>query len=190
MKSRACTKIVAVSALAIFTMLIRGCHGMKVPLYSYSPVFTSSNDIYKGKRVFLMNFNNHSRDTGIREYYSPDMKFRYSSNDLVSNYFWYSFRDAFTKLGMIVSDEDRPDYTATGMWVTLLSITDEKYQVMLTIQGKNKIVMKREYMVQEPPPLEKDRNLASLEQRAYLMTNRLIGKILDDPDFQKFFTKS
>jgi hypothetical protein len=182
----------SIAALLFVAMgvVLLGCNGMKVGLQNYHPVFSGEYAVYKGKSVYLMNFNNHSRETGIREFYSRDMNFRYSSNDLVSNYFWYSFRDAFTKLGMQVSDEDKPDYTATGMWVTLLSISDEKFHVLLTAQEKKKTIWKKEYSIQEPPLGEKDPNPAVLEQRVYKMTNRLIGTILDDPEFRKLFTKS
>jgi hypothetical protein len=181
--------IISLSVLIIFCLTMIGCQGMKVPLRSYHPVFTGDYDLYKGKRIYLMNFNNHARDTGIKEYYSPDMKFRYSSEDLVSNYFWFSFQNAFKKLGMIVSDEDLPDYTATGLWATLLSISDEKYHVLLTVEENKKIALKKEYSIQEPLLAEKDRNPAALEQRAYRMTNRLIATILEDSDFRKFFAK-
>lgn len=187
MKIRKC---IAVSLFAVISIALWGCQGMKVGLQNYNPAFSSEYDVYKGKRVFLMNFNNQAKETGIREFYSPDMKFRYSSNDLVSNYFWYSFREAFTKLGMTVSDEDKPDYSATGMWVSLLSISDVKFHVLLTVQEREKAILKKEYSIQEPPPGEKDRTPAVLEQRVYKMTNRLIGAILDDPEFRKLFTKS
>jgi hypothetical protein len=181
---------IVVFLFMVMGMTLAGCSGMKVALHRYNPAFSGDYEIYRGKPVYLMNFNNHSKDTGIWEFYSPDMKFTYSSNDLVSNYFWYSFREAFTKLGMIVSDEDKPDHSAKGMWVTLLSISDEKFHVLLTVQEKEKTIMKKEYSVQEPPPAEKERDPASLEQRVYKMTNRLIGAILDDSEFRKLLTKS
>lgn len=189
MKIRDSAKTIIFFVLILWVLAMTGCQGMKILLKNYHPEFAGDYGLYQGKRIYLMNFNNQARDTGIREYYSPDLKFRYSSEDLVSNYFWYSFQDAFKKVGMIVSDEDRPDYTATGMWVTLLSISDVKYHVLLTVEEKKKIVMKKEYSIEEPPLAEKDRNPAVLERRAYEMTNQLIASILKDPDFRKFFTK-
>jgi hypothetical protein len=162
-------------------------------------VFTGDYSVYKGKRVYLINFNNKATDTSIWYYYSLDKKFSYSKpldfypkdrkwgvtdNDANHNHFWYAFRDAFTRAGMLVSDEDKPDITAPVMWVTLLSITDVNYHVMVTVEKSGGTVTK-DYNIQEPPLAEKDRNPAVLEERAYKMTNKLISTILEDPAFQK-----
>jgi hypothetical protein len=74
------------------------------------------------------------------------------------------------------------------LWVILLSVSDEKFHVLLTTEERGKTIMKKGYSLQEPPPAEKDRNPASLEQRIYKMTNRLIATILKDPNFQKVIT--
>jgi len=203
MKSSRHIKTIIGFVCVIFSATIIGCAAVNVPLKNYKPVFTGDYSVYEGKRVYLMNFDNQANDTGILEYYSPDQKFRYSkpwvvsfgdrpplfNDDWIHNYFWYAFRDAFTKAGMVVSDDDNPDLTAQGMWVTLLSITDVKYDVQVTVQKKDKTVITKPYTIQEPPLAEKDRNPAALEQRAYRMTNRLIGTIMKDPGFQKVLTE-
>jgi len=75
------------------------------------------------------------------------------------------------------------------MWVTLLSITDENYDVNVTVQQKGIAVFTEKYTVQEPPLAEKEHNPAALEQRAYKMTNKLIATILEDPAFQKYLAE-
>jgi hypothetical protein len=61
--------------------------------------------------------------------------------------------------------------------------------VRLTVQKKGITVFTDTYTIQEPPLAEKDRNLAALEQRAYIMTNRLIETIIGDPRFRKVMTE-
>ena len=174
----------------IFTTIFIGCAMMvNVPLSNYNPAFTGDYSVYKGKRVYLMNFDNQANDTTIWSYSSLDKKFSYSSNNTIQNYFWYAFQNAFIKAGMGVSNVDNPDLTAPAMWVTLLSITDASYHVRLTVQKRGVTVFTEKYTLQEPLIAEKDRNIAALEQRAYRMTNRLIETIMKDPSFRKVLTE-
>jgi hypothetical protein len=72
--------------------------------------------------------------------------------------------------------------------VTLLSITDENYDVRVTVQKKGITEFTQEYTIQEPPLGGKGPNLVALEERAYRMTNKLIETILKDPGFRKVLT--
>ena len=162
-----------------------GCFGIKVPLDHYVPAIAGDLDAYRGKPVYLMNFDNQANDTSIWRYYSPDGKFGYLMNDTLHNYFWYAFRDAFQKKGMLVSNVDNPNLNAPAMWVTLLSITDEQYLVRVTVQRSGVTAFTEKYAIQEPPLEKKSHIPALLEQRAYRMTNRLIETILRDPNFRK-----
>jgi hypothetical protein len=183
-------KMIIGSLCVIIGMVMIGCRAtVKVSLNNYNPAFTEDHSAYKGKPVYLMNFDNQADDTSIWYYYSPDKKFSYSIDDAIHNYFWYTFQNAFTKAGMGVSNVDNPDLTAPAMWITLLSITDASYQVRLTVQNRGVTVFTEKYTVQEPVLAEKDRNLAALEQRAYWMTNRLIETIMKDPGFRKILTE-
>jgi hypothetical protein len=173
MKSGKHIRTIIGSVCIIISIVIIGCStltAVKVPPGNYNPVFTGDYSVYKGKHVYLMNFDNQANDTSIWYYYSLDKKFSYSTNDTIHNYFWYAFRyafrNAFAKAGMRVSNVDNPDLTAPAMWITLLSITDVSYSVRVTVQKTGTIILAEKYTVQEPPLEEKDRNLAVLEQRA------------------------
>jgi len=156
----------------------------------YRPQFSKEWNQYKGNSVYLMNFDNQANDTSIWYYYSRDQKFNYGTQSTIHNYFWYAFNDAFVKAGIAVSSVDNPDLTAPSMWVTLRSITDERYQVRVIVQKKGATSFIKDYISQEPLPAEGDRNPADLAQRAYRMTNQLIESILADPEFQKVITQS
>lgn len=91
---------------------------------------------------------------------------------------------------MLVSCVANPDLSAPSMWITLRSITDERYQVRGTVQNKGATSFVKDYTCQEPMPPEGDLTPADLAQRAYKMTNQLIESILADPEFQKIITGS
>ena len=136
-----------------------------------------------------MNFDNQANDTSVWYYYSQDQKFSYGTNSTIQNYFWYAFNDAFVKVGMLVSNVDNPDLSAPSMWATLRSITDERYNVRVTVQKRGVSSFVKDYTSQEPPPAEADRTTVHLAQRAYKMTNQLIETMLADPEFQRVITE-
>jgi len=189
MKSSKPMRIIIGFVCMIFSATIIGCAGVNVPLNNYKPMLTGDYSVYKGTRVYLMNFDNQANDTTIWSYSSPDKKFSYTHDNVIQNYFWYAFENVFTKLGMLVSKMDNPDLTAPAMWVTLLSITDVNYNVSVTVQKRGVTVFTEKYTIQDPPLAEKDPNPAALEERAYKMMNKLISTILKDPGFQKVLTE-
>jgi len=176
----------------VISLLFPGCAGMRtsVLIDQYQPQFSKEWNQYKGKSIYLMNFDNQANDTSIWYYFSRDQKFSYGSQSTIHNYFWYAFNDAFVKAGISVSSVDNPDMTAPSMWITLRSITDERYQVRVTVQKKGATSFIKDYRCEEPMPAEAARNPAALAQRAYKMTNQLIESILADPEFQRIITES
>jgi len=192
MRSSRQTKAMIGSLCVLISVIMIGCgtlQAVKVSLTGYNPAFSKDYGAYKGKPVYLMNFDNQANDTSIWYYYSPDKKFSYAGDGAIHNYFWFAFQRGFTKLGIVVSSMDHPDYMAPAMWVTLLSITDASYQVRVTVQKKGATEFTDTYTIQEPPLPEKDRTPAALEQRAYRMTNRLVETVIADPRFRKVITE-
>jgi len=164
-----------------------------VPIKNYSPKFTADLSEYKGKRVYLMNFDNQARDTTVWYYFSPDGKFAYGSSSLIHNYFWYSFERALISLGMWVSNMDKPDPYAPAVWMTLKSITDANFIVELKLQKFiYGVSFTKTYTVagEELPVNAEQRTREYLEKRAYNMTNKLFETILNDPEFKKTFLKA
>ncbi|MDQ1278598.1 MAG: hypothetical protein QG555_1641 [Thermodesulfobacteriota bacterium] len=171
--------------------LLSACAGGKpVTLRSYSPAFTADLSAYQGKRVYLMNFDNQAQNTTNFAYFSPDKAFVYSGDSLIHNYFWYAFEKAFAGLGMTVANEDKPDLKAPAMWLTLKSVTDDKYEIEVTINKVDYLVFRKMYTITGDPVPEANRTKEFLEKRAYQMTNQLIQTILTDPAFKEAFFKT
>jgi hypothetical protein len=177
--------VVLMSVITFLT--VNGCIATRVhvPIGQYAPQLKSDWGVYKGKRIYLMNFDNQANDTSIWYYYSKDSKFQYGTGDTIHNYFWYAVRNAFSKIGMAVSSMDNPDPSAPAMWLTLRSITDEAFVVRMTVQERGITTFSKEFSVSQPPLKTEDRSPVNLERRAYVMTNRLVEKILADPQFKK-----
>jgi hypothetical protein len=184
--------ILVLAGWIVNSLLTSGCAGRRtfVLIDQYKPQFTKDWNIYKGKSVYLMNFDNQANDTSIWYYFSSDLKYSYGNNYAIHNYFWYAFSDAFVRAGMRVSSFDNPDLTAPSMWVTLRSITDERYQVRVTVQNRGATSLIKDYTIQEQLPPEPKLTREEFAQRAYKMTNQLIETILGDPEFQKVITES
>ena len=115
----------------IIGIILIGYRATKVSLSNYDPMFTEQYSIYKGKRIYHMNFGNQLNATSVWYYHSLGKNFSYSVNDTIHNYFCYAFQYAFMKAKMGVFNVDNPFLTAPVIWVTLLSITDASYLVKL-----------------------------------------------------------
>jgi hypothetical protein len=168
---------------------ISGCVSKKVMINNYTPALSKDWAAYKGQKICFLYFQNHAQDATRYYFYSKDKMTGYTSDQPLFDYFRHAFEIACAKAGMIVTNEDKPDLTAPAMWVTLLSVTDERFQTKVWVQKKDVTVFTKPYSVEDPSPPPKDASPADLEQRAYKMTSRLIESILDDPEFRKVITE-
>lgn len=181
------TMILSVVLISIYAC---GVYGTRIELTSYSPGLKGDLSDYRGKKIYLMNFDNQAMNTSIWYYYSRDYKFTYGWESLIHNYFWYSFRKAMVNLGMEVSNVDRPDPSAPGMWLRLKSLTDERFVVEVYIQKFSAPLFIKTYSINAEPLPPEERTPENLEMRAYDMTDKLIGAILTDPQFKSAFLKA
>jgi hypothetical protein len=185
-----------VTILALCAVLCSCIHlakivSTKIEITSHVPSLKADLGQYKGKPIYLINFDNQAQNTTIWCYFSRDRQYSYCGDTTVQNYFWQSFDRALKHIGMIVSSESRPDPVAPGMWMTLKSITDDRFVVEIKIQTRWEPSFTKIYEVAgdvsgniEGTPVQAD-----LEKRAYLMTDRLIETILTDEEFQKAYFK-
>ncbi len=167
-----------------------GLTGPKIELKGYSPALGGGLNVYSGKKIYLMNFDNQAQNTSIWYYYSPDKKFTYGGDSAIHNYFWHSFQKAMLNLGIEVSNVDRPDPRAPGMWLTLKSITDKRFEVDVNLQKFSNPFFTKTYSVTAEPLPEAQRKPEKLEKQAYDMTNRLFKTILTDPEFKNAYFKA
>lgn len=161
----------------------------KVQLISYNPVLNGDFSRYKGKPIYLMNFVNKAQNTTLWCYFSDDRKIAYCGDSTLQTYFWFSFEKTMKHLGMVVSSEHRPDPTAPAVWMNMESITDRRYVVEVMIQTRWEPSFAKTYEISGDTSGNVGGSPADLEKRAYLMTDRLIGTILADAEFQEAYFK-
>jgi hypothetical protein len=92
--------------------------------------------------------------------------------------------------GMEVSRVDRPDPNAPAMWMTLKSITEDRFEGEVNLQKYGKPFFIKIYTIVVEPLDQEQRTPENLERRAYDMTNKLIETILTDPEFKNAFLKA
>jgi hypothetical protein len=167
-----------------------GLHGTKIELKSYSPAFKGDLSAYKGKKINLINFDNQAGNTGLWYYYSADQKFSYGGDSVIHNYFWYAFQNALVNIGMEVSSGHRTNPLLPAMWMSLKSVTDDRFEVRINLQKNEIPFLIKVYTVTAQQLAEEQRTPENLERRAYDMTNSLIETILTDPEFKNAFLKA
>ncbi len=164
-----------------------------VSLTNYSPNFTADLSVYKGKHINLLDFDNKAKDTTLGSYYSLDRKTHYSGSSFIDNYFWYSCEKALMSLGMVVSNRNKPDPHAPGVWMSLKSMSEVKFEVEVKLQkfiyGAS---LTKIYTItgENLPDKAEQRTKEYLEQRAYNMTSKLFETILNDPEFKTMYLKA
>lgn len=189
MNTKTCRNMIGILFICL---LLCACSpsATQVRLTRYEPDFSTSLSAYKDKRVYLMNFDNQDWNTTNFLYYSPDKRFAYTGDSLLHNYFWYAFEKAFVGSGMLVSNAQKPDPAGVPLWLTLRSITDDRYEVDVKIRVRENMIFIKTYSVSGDPIAEAAKTPDNLEKRAYRMTNQLIGTILADPAFRETLLKT
>lgn len=179
--------------LAVNTTAQARTRSVVVSLTNYSPNFKADLSEYKGKRINVLDFNNEAKDTTLGYYFSLDRQYAYCGPSFIDNYFWYSFEKALLSLGMLVSDRREPAPHAPAVWITLKSMTDDKFEVELKLQKfVYGVLFTKTYTItgEELPAKVEQRTKDYLEKRAYNMTNKLFETILTDPEFKKVYLKA
>jgi hypothetical protein len=170
--------------LATLTMLLAtSACGTTVGLTSdrFMPQFDAGSlPMYRGRAILLRNFENVDNSTSFYKY--PGDGRRYGGPVLTS-YFWYCFKSAFTKLGVNVFEEGQGPMGVPVMDMKLVQINEAGYTVDVVATGAGgQPPLQKRYAIAGPPISTAD--AAALEARAYQMMSMLFWAIVADPQFQ------
>jgi hypothetical protein len=167
---------------AMLMALASGC-GTTIGLTSdrYQPQFDPAPlASYNGRAILLRNFENVDNNTSFYRYPGAG---RHYGGPVLTSYFWYCFKAAFTKLGVNVFDESLAQPGVPSMEVKLVRIDEAGYTAQVTVMGgPGQPPLQKSYSVAGPPIT--DRQPAALESRAYQMMTGLFWNIVADPAFQ------
>jgi hypothetical protein len=135
---------------------------------------------YRGKAVVLRGFENVDASTSF--YLYPGAGRRYGGPVLTS-YFWYCFKAAFTQAGVNVFDEGQGPAGAPVMDAKLVHVAEDGFTAEVTVMGApGQAPLQKSYTIPGPPIT--DPQPAALENRAYAMMNALFVAVVSDPAFQ------
>lgn len=183
-----------VTFLILFTCLLftTGCPGPKAYVqlnqYKYIPSASEAKyPGYKGCNVNLLNFTNMAMNTNIFHYYSPDRSVYYETPLLLSSYIWYTFRDAFSQVGIRVHENVRSLPTVPDFLLIMLSMSDRTFEFRVNMTRDGATIMQKIYTVNMPETGSYDP--AVLEKSAYAMIDKSVDMVLKDPDFLKALKK-
>jgi hypothetical protein len=152
--------------------------------YKYIPSFSASGyPGYKGAQLNLLNFTNTAMNTNIFHYYSPDRSVYYESQQLLSSYLWYTFKDAFNYAGIRVFDNVRTMPGVPDFHLIMLSMNDRSFEFRVNITKDGITTLQRIYTVTMPGYDSYD--VAALEKNAYSMIDKAVVAVLSDPGFLK-----
>lgn len=158
--------------------------GVYVPIKAdrYMPAFDPAPlSSYRGRTIMMRGFENVDDDTTIFMYPASGPR-RYGGPALTS-YFWYCFRTAFERLGVVVLDEGQAMMPMPVMDTRLVHIGDDGFVADVRVLGTDpQIRLNKRYAIKGPPITESTR--LALETRAYQMVTALFLSIVSDPQFQ------
>jgi hypothetical protein len=172
-------RFAAVSSLLLMAV---GC-GPAIGLTSdrYMPNFDAATlPRYRGQAIVLRSFTNVDENTRFYKYPGDGREY---GGPLLTSYFWYCFKTAFTRLGVNVFEDGTGPQGAPAMELKLFQISEAGFgaDVLLTGAPGQPPLLKR-YSIVGPPMT--DQGDAALERRAYQMMTALFWKIVADPQFQ------
>lgn len=172
----------AVILLSVFTAI--GCT-TKVYLNpdTYKPnIVLNQNKRFLNKKIYMRSFTNSAQNTSLWNYYSPDLKIRYETNQPLHSYFWYCFRYAFEENGVTVSPYE---YGMIEFNYELVSLTDQMFRFNVNLTKNRSTIFQKMYSIAMTPP--EDTSVASLEARAYRLVDKSFETIINDPAFLASF---
>lgn len=156
--------------------------------YKYIPAASASSyPGYKGTQLNLLNFTNTALNTNIFHYYSPDRNVYYETPQLLNSFLWYTFKDAFSQVGIRVYDNVRTIPTVPEFHLIMLSMTDRTFEFRVNLTKDGAAVFQKIYTVNM-----KDTNSYDpvvLEKNAYAMIDKSVDTVLKDPEFLKALKK-
>jgi hypothetical protein len=170
--------------LTLFVILFAGCSTSSVYVdisYDrYAPRFQADSfQAYKGKNLFLSNFDNNAKNTSVFYYFSPDNKIKYGEYAIAS-YYWYCFEKAFNKIGMNTYKENAPSDIPEFIF-KFYFLTDQKISFEVIVKKRLNAVYQKKFELAMPAPESQDKQY--LENRAYDMVDSIITNILNDQNF-------
>jgi hypothetical protein len=177
-------KTIKTVILLLFICVAMGCTTkVNITPDSYKPnIQLNQNKRFLNKKIYMHSFTNSAQNTSLWNYYSPDSKIRYETNQPLHSYFWYCFRYAFEEIGVLVSPYE---YGMIEFKYEMVSLTDQLFRFNVNLTKNRSTIFQKMYSITMGPP--EDTSVTSLEARAYKLVDKSFETILNDPAFLASF---
>jgi hypothetical protein len=139
---------------------------------------------YEGVRIYMPSFTSRAENTGMNYYYGAGQSVLYTGYPTLESYAWYCFEKALKRAGLMVSDHE----TVPGMGemrITILSLSAEEFVFAVELYRAGLIKLSHQEFRIVLPPAPGGRDPGELERYAYLMMDRAVTRVLDDPSFER-----
>jgi len=139
---------------------------------------------YRGVRVCMPSFTSRAENTGMNYYYGAGQSVLYTGYPTLESYAWYCFEKALKRAGLQVFDHEAVPGMGE-MRVTILSLSAEEFVFAVELYRAGLIKLSHQEFRIVLPPAPGDRDPGELERYAYLMMDRAVTRVLDDPSFER-----
>lgn len=152
---------------------------------SYKPnISLNKQQRFADKKIYMGSFTNSAQNTSMWNYYSPDQKIRYETNQSLQSYFWYCFRYAFEDIGVTVAPYE---HGMIEFQYEMVSLTDQLFRFNVNLTKNRTTIFQKMYSVSMSAP--QDRSVPALQARAYKLVDKSFETILTDPQFLAKFNE-
>lgn len=152
---------------------------------SYKPnISLDQQKRFTGKKIYMASFTNSAQNTSTWNYYSPDKKIRYDTNQSLQSYFWFCFRYAFEEIGITIAPYE---YGMIEFQYEMVSLTDQLFRFNVNLTRNRATIFQKMYSVSMSAP--EDKSVPALEARAYKLVDKSFETIMNDPQFLAKFSE-
>ncbi|PKN32575.1 MAG: hypothetical protein CVU61_17495 [Deltaproteobacteria bacterium HGW-Deltaproteobacteria-19] len=139
---------------------------------------------YQGVPIYMPSFTSRAENSGMNYYYGAKETVTYTGYPTLESYAWYCFEKALKSAGLKVYDYEAVKGMGE-MRITILSLSAEEFVFAVVFYRAGLIELGYlEYRI-VMPSLPAGKDAKALEENAYLMMDRAVTRILDDPSFEK-----
>jgi hypothetical protein len=151
----------------------------------YMPSFDPrAYERYRGLRVYMPSFTSRAENTGMNYYYGAGQSALYTGYPTLESYAWYCFEKALKRVGLQVFDHEAVPGMGE-MRVTILSLSAGEFVFAVELYRAGLIKLSHQEFRVVLPPAPGGRDPGELERYAYLMMDRAVTRVLDDPSFER-----
>jgi len=179
--------IVAVMVLVLSLSITAEAKKTKIYVHQdkYPADVASSLAAYKGKTIFLANFENNANNTTIWYYFRPDnKKVIYEAAPTLQSYVWYCFEKAMKAAGATVYRDQAP-VAVPELRLSFTSFSETEFTARVELIKNGKSAFVKNITVTDEATQSMDQ--AELEERAYEQMDKIIKGVMLEPDLKKAF---